>query len=319
VNGELRRRAEEYLQMRHGLGYELQRPGRLVRQFAGHCDAAGITHVTIQAALDWATLPQETSSWYQWLRLSAVRGFAAYLHALDPAHQIPPADLLPCQQQRPTPCLLGGDAISALMAAAAALRPPLHAATYQTLTGLAAVTGIRPCEVARMDDRDVEPASRVMTVHGKNHKDRKILLHPTTLAALAGYARLRDEVLGHRAGPSFFVSIRGTRMSEDRIRAVFANLVSRAGLTPLSATRGPTLNSLRHSFAVTTLIGWLGDDTDVEANLPALSAWTGHKKPRSTYWYLQAVPELLQAASDHMTRAAARQPPAASPHGTAGE
>jgi hypothetical protein len=34
----------------------------------------------------------------------------------------------------------------------------------------------------------------------------------------------------------------------------------------------------------------------------------GHKKPRSTYWYLQAVPELLQAASDHMTRAAARQP-----------
>jgi integrase len=74
-------------------------------------------------------------------------GFAAYLHALDPAHQIPPTDLLPCKQQRPTPYLLGGDAVSALMAAAAALRPPLHAATYQTLTGLAAVTGIRPYEV----------------------------------------------------------------------------------------------------------------------------------------------------------------------------
>ena len=93
MNGELPRRAEEYLQMRHRLGYELQRPGRLVRQFAGHCDAAGITHVTIQGALDWATFPQEVSSWYQWLRLSAVRGFATYLHALDPAHQIPPADL----------------------------------------------------------------------------------------------------------------------------------------------------------------------------------------------------------------------------------
>ena len=93
MNGELRRQAGEYLQMRHGIGYELQRPGRLVRQFAANCDAAGITHVTIQAALDWAVLPQEVSSWYQWLRLSAVRGLAAYLHALDPAHQIPPAAL----------------------------------------------------------------------------------------------------------------------------------------------------------------------------------------------------------------------------------
>ncbi len=319
MNGELRHQAGEYLEMRHGLGYELQRPGRLVRQFAGHCDAAGITHVTIQAALGWARLPQEVSSWYQWLRLSAVRGFAAYLHALDPAHQIPPADLLPCKQQRPTPYLLEAAAISALMAAAATPRPPLHAATYQTLIGLVAVTGIRPCEVARMDDGDVEPASRVMTVHGKNHKDRKILLHPTTLAALAGYARLRDEVLGHRAGPSFFVTIRGTRISEDRTREVFAGLASKAGLTPAGAARRPTLNSLRHSFAVTTLIGWFGDDTDIEANLPALSAWMGHQKPRSTYWYLQAVPELLQAASDHMTRAAAAMPPPASPRRTAGE
>lgn len=73
MNGELRRQAGEYLQMRHGIGYELQRPGRLVRQFAANCDAASITHVTIQAALDWAVLPQEVSSWYHWLRLSAVR------------------------------------------------------------------------------------------------------------------------------------------------------------------------------------------------------------------------------------------------------
>lgn len=307
MNGELRRRAEEYLQMRRGLGYELQRPGRLVRQFADHCDAAGITRVTTQAALDWAMLPQEVTSWYRWLRLSAVRGFATYLHAFDPAHQIPPADLLPCRQQRPTPYLLLADAIGALMAAAATLRPALHAATYQTLIGLMAVTGIRPCEVIRMDDEDLEPSARIMTVHGKNHKDRTILLHPTTLVVLTDYARLRDEVFGHRIDPSFFVNTRGTRMSPDRTREVFAGLVNKAGLTPLSPTCRPTLNSLRHSFAVTTLIRWFDNDTDIETNLPALSNWMGHKKPRSTYWYLQAVPELLQAADDHMTRVAAQQ------------
>jgi site-specific recombinase XerD len=135
-----------------------------------------------------------------------------------------------------------------------------------------------------MDDGDVDPSSGVMTVHGKNHKERKILLHPTTVDALAGYARLRDQVSGHRAGPGFFISARGTRITQGRAAEVFAGLVTAAGLAPAGARR-PVLNSLRHSFAVTTLIGWFGDGTDIEASLPALSAWMGHKDLRSTYWY----------------------------------
>jgi integrase len=254
-------------------------------------------------------LPQEVTSWYRWLRLSAVRGFAAWLHAFDPAHQVPPADLLPCRQDRPAPCLLSGSDVSALLAAAAGLRPAVHAATYQTLIALAAATGIRPCEAIRMNDGDADPATLVLTVHGKNHKERQIPLHPTTAAALDSYARLRDRELPRHEVPAFFVSTAGARLTPGRASEVFAMLVSRAGLAPAGpGTRRPVLNSLRHSFAVTTLISWLSAGTDVEASLPALSAWMGHKKPRSTYWYLQAVPELLQAASDHMARAAARQP-----------
>jgi integrase/recombinase XerD len=313
VTGGLRRQAEDYLQMRHDLGYELDRPGRLVRQFAGWCDDAGITRVTSDAAMEWAMLPPDVTSWYRWLRLSAVRGFAAWLHALDPAHQVPPADLLPCRQDRPAPCLLSGSDVSALLAAAGQLRPAMYAATYQTLIALAAATGIRPCEAIRMNDGDTDPSALVLTVHGKNHKERRIPLHPTTVAALDGYARLRDRELPSHKAPAFFVSTNGARLTPNRASEVFAMLVNRAGLAPADpAARRPVLNSLRHSFAVTTLIGWLSDGTDVEASLPALSAWMGHKKPRSTYWYLQAVPELLQAASDYMTRAAAGQPGTAS-------
>jgi integrase/recombinase XerD len=305
VTGGLRQQAENYLQMRHDLGYELDRPGRLVRQFAGWCDDAGITHVTSQKALEWAMLPAGVTSWYRWLRLSAVRGFAAWLHAFDPAHQVPAADLLPCRQDRPAPCLLSDGDVAALLAAAGGLRPAVHAATYQALIALAAATGIRPCEATRMNDQDIDPAAPALTVHGKNHKERRIPLHPTTAAALAGYARLRDRELPRHEVPAFFVSTAGARLTPDRSREVFAMLVNRAGLAPAEpGARRPVLNSLRHSFAVTTLTGWLSDGTDVEASLPALSAWMGHKKPRSTYWYLQAVPELLQAASDHMARAA---------------
>jgi integrase/recombinase XerD len=36
---------------------------------------------------------------------------------------------------------------------------------------------------------------------------------------------------------------------------------------------------------------------DVDAQLPLLSTWLGHVDPKSTYWYLEAVPELLALAA----------------------
>ena len=53
----------------------------------------------------------------------------------------------------------------------------------------------------------------------------------------------------------------------------------------------------RHTFAVTTLIGWYRDGVDVAARLPWLSTYLGHRDPRSTYWYLSATPELLAIAA----------------------
>jgi hypothetical protein len=35
----------------------------------------------------------------------------------------------------------------------------------------------------------------------------------------------------------------------------------------------------------------------VQAKIPALSTYLGHREPGSTYWYLSAVPELLACAA----------------------
>ena len=59
----------------------------------------------------------------------------------------------------------------------------------------------------------------------------------------------------------------------------------------------PRIHDLRHTFAVTTLLAWYRDGEDVPARLPLLSTWLGHVDPESTYWYLQAVPELLAHAA----------------------
>jgi len=65
------------------------RPGRTRRGDGGRTSWPGQHHR--RAALDWARLPAGggDSNWWAY-RLSAVRGFATYLHALDPAHEVLP-------------------------------------------------------------------------------------------------------------------------------------------------------------------------------------------------------------------------------------
>jgi integrase/recombinase XerD len=81
------------------------------------------------------------------------------------------------------------------------------------------------------------------------------------------------------------------------LRTIFCDLLDTAGLPPRSGGQGPRLQDLRHTFAVRTLIGWYDAGIDVEPRLPLLSAYLGHVSPVSTYWYLSACPELLQAAA----------------------
>ena len=50
------------------------------------------------------------------------------------------------------------------------------------------------------------------------------------------------------------------------------------------------------------MTAWYRADDDVQARLPALSAFMGHVQPKDTYWYLSAVPELLALASDRAQR-----------------
>ena len=51
---------------------------------------------------------------------------------------------------------------------------------------------------------------------------------------------------------------------------------------------------MRHRFAVRTLVHWYRAGLDVERELPKLTTYLGHVRATDTYWYLEAVPELMQ-------------------------
>lgn len=297
----LHQRVQDYLTVRRALGFKLVDHGRLLPDFVDYLEEAGAATVTIEAALAWATKPQGTQP-YRWKqRLSVVRGFARYLDAFDPATQVPPADLLAYRRRRPTPYLFSTGEITGLLAAAGALNHPLRGATHRTLFGLLAATGMRVGEALRLDHDDVDlDAGRLDIRQTKFNKSRRLPLHASTVAALDSYTSDRDRFWPRRLQASFFVSTVGTRLSSRPVRAVFSDLVDLGGLEPRFGSSRPRIHDLRHSFAVATLLDWYRSDVDVAARMPLLSAYLGHASPASTYWYLQAVPELLVLAASRL-------------------
>lgn len=294
----------DYLTIRRALGYRLERAEKLLGQFLDYLDEHRLERVTVERALDWARLPAggDVSWWAQ--RLSVVRGFAGYLHNLDPAHEVPPAELLPRRSRRATPYLYSDEEILALIDAAAGLRFPLRAATYQTLIGLLAVTGMRVGEAIRLDRADLDLDHGVLTVRdSKFGKSRELPLHGSTVRALDAYLQRRDRRRAAAATEAVFVSSVGSRLLYCNVDWTFLRLVERAGLRPRSASCRPRLHDLRHSFAVRTVLDWYRADIEVQARLPLLSTYLGHVDPEATYWYLSAAPELLTLAGERLERA----------------
>jgi integrase len=294
----LHRVVQDYLTVRRAMGFKLVHQARMLVQFADYADQRGAVMITVDLALSWATQPTRSSLTWWHQRLSVVRGLAAYLQAIDPATEVPPADLLPARVRRATPYLFSADEIGTVMAAATTLRFPIRVATYQTLIGLLASTGMRPGEAIRLNRADVDLEHGVIHVlNSKFGKSRELPIHTTTAEALRAYSRLRDEIHPNPNASSFFISSVGTRLLSSDVDRSFRVLVARAGLRPHSSSCQPRLNGLRHSFAVATLVAWYHDGLDVQARLPLLSTYLGHSNPAATYWYLTASPELLGLAA----------------------
>lgn len=300
----------DYLATRRAMGYKLAYQGQMLAQFVDYLDAVGAEHLTTRRAVAWARQPAGAKrSWWA-VRLSTVRAFARHLSALDPATEIPPAGLIPAQSHRSVPYIYSKDDIADLIAAAGRLPTAHRADTYQTLIGLVAATGMREGEAVRLDREEVDLEQGLLTIRdSKFGKSRQIPVHPSTVQALAGYADRRDARRPRRDGrrarhvpsaTSFFTSTTGTRLLRDNVSTVFPRLVRDAGLDWSGHRRPPRLHDLRHSFAVHTLIGWYRQGLDVEQRLPLLSTYLGHVAPKSTYWYLSAVPELLELIADRI-------------------
>ena len=301
MTGSLRGQLSDYLVLRRALGYGMARPEKLLAQFLDRLERLDESTVTVTGALDWARLPANGGSNWWAYRLSVVRGFATYLHAIDPVHEVPAAGLLPQRPHRASPYLYSDEEIAALIAATSTLSTPLRQATFTTLIGLLAVTGMRVGEAIAADRGDVDLTTGRLTVRfGKFGKARELALHPSTTEALRRYQRLRDRLAPATGTAAFFVSLAGTRLIYCNVHHAFHRLVRLAGLTPRSSSCRPRIHDLRHSYAVRSMLDAYAAGEDGQARLTLLSTWLGHVHPASTYWYLSASPELMAVAGHRL-------------------
>ena len=297
--------AGEYLRLRRALGHELADAARLLPRFVAYLDQAGASAITIEAALAWAQRPDAGPPSSVWARrMTVARGFARYMSGIDPATEVPPLGLVTFRKHWRPPFIYSEADVMALIAAVPRLIPtPFRAATFQTIIGLLAATGMRVGEVIALGCGDIDWAEGVLVVRdSKFGKSREVLLHPTTVEALASYASFRDRHVPRPASPAFFLSAKGTPVIYADFGDAFRKLVAVSRVGAGSAVP-PRIHDLRHSFAVQTLVSWYRAGEDVGALLPRLSTYLGHNTPGYTYWYLSAAPELLALAAARLEKA----------------
>ncbi|MBS2963823.1 tyrosine-type recombinase/integrase [Actinocrinis puniceicyclus] len=241
-------RAEEYLWLRRALGHELAEANRLLPRFVAYLDACGATSITIEAALAWAVQPEVgADSKVRARRMTVVRGFARHMAGIDPDTQIPPTGLVPYRQRWRPPFIYTDSDIQALMQQTARTIPTAaRAATYRTVIGLLAATGMRIGEALRLERSDVDWDDRVITIRAsKFAKSRELPVSCSVIEALAAYAGERDQLLPRVQTRTFFMSTTGTPVIYADFGATFRTLVRDSGVGRDSSTR-PRTHDLRH-------------------------------------------------------------------------
>jgi integrase/recombinase XerD len=301
---QLQEAVKEYLQLRRSLGFQLFVPGRLLHSFAAFAEQEKATHITANLALRWAQQPTDAKLATWAVRLQTVRRFAIWLSASDRRTEVPSAGLLPYRYERKRPYIYSDAEIANLIRTAGQLSSPagLKGRTFAMIFGLLAVTGMRISEVLALDREDVDLQAGILRIRrSKFGKSRLVAVHETTRQNLANYGRERDCVVSRPADAAFFVSESGNRVTECNSRYTFAKVSRQVGLR--SATKdcrhghGPRLHDMRHRFATCTLLNWYRVGIDVEREIPKLATYLGHVHVNETYWYLEAVPELLELAT----------------------
>jgi len=294
-------RVDAYLAERRRLGFELKIAATMLHSFARFADQSGHTGpLTTRLVIDWAKGQSRNASPFSWARrLELLRPLAKYLRRLDPATEFPATPIFGKAHRRLTPHIYTDGEIVDLLAAASRLQPAgtLRPATYETLFGLIAATGLRVSEALNLRYSDVDVANQCLTIRmTKFRKSRYVPFHSTVADALKRYLSVRDRYSARAADAPFFLSRSGRAPSNRQVHWTFQRLRQELGLIARGTHGAVRIHDLRHTFICRRVQRWQAEGADIDNAIAALATYVGHVKISDTYWYLTGIPDLMAAA-----------------------
>jgi integrase len=298
---------ERYVAERRQLGFQMRTDTSSLYSLAEH-----VRHtrhrgaLTMEVMAEWARQDSHRSTdphtWGR--RLKKLRSFTRWLQQFEPATEVPDDSIFGRLPERQAPHIYSEEEVRQLLVAACRLgpKPGLRGRVYETLFGLIASTGLRLSEALSLSIGDVDLRRSLLTIRRtKFAKSRQVPVHPSTLKALSSYRRVRDLAgAGCDDEAPFFISTRGRLfgkpLSGRQVDRMFAALRNALGWVNRGMHHAPRVHDLRHTFVVRRILLWLQEGIDVDEAMLSLSTYVGHAMVTNTYWYLQAVPELMAVA-----------------------
>jgi integrase len=305
-------RVDAYLADRRRLGFSLDSAASALRSFAHLADVSGHRGpITTTLVVSWVKGEARNAAPASWARrFEVLRPFVEHEKRFDPANELPERDMFGRRHQRRTPHIYTDQEIVALLMAARRLSPQhsIRPATYETMLGLIAATGLRISEARKLRCGDVDVVGRCLTVRmTKFTKSRHVPFDASTGAALSRYVAIRGRYAPSEADASFFVGASGHAPSKRQVHWTFQQLRRDANIVARGAYEEVRIHDLRHTFICRRVQRWQAEGADIDNAIAALATYVGHAKVSDTYWYLTGIPDLMAVAGSRFEAFAAEE------------
>jgi integrase/recombinase XerC len=142
-------------------------------------------------------------------------------------------------------------------------------------------SGVRRAEVAGINLSDVNLRDRIIQIYGKGRKHRKVVINPTTAAAIERYLSVRP----HSADNALFLGRGGKRLTPKHVWKIFRDIYMLSGIAQKASP-----HTLRHSFATHLL--------ENGVDLETVRELLGHESLATTGVYLAVAMEFKKRAYD---------------------
>jgi len=300
--------AAAYLDGRYRHGFIPTNADNHVSSFARFSAERGHTWpMTADLCLTWAREGTTHAHPFNWARrLESLRPFSRYLSELDPATSFPPGSPFGRKTRRLAPHIYSADEVRRIVEEAGQLMatPALRPVLLSTLFGLLASTGLRISEALALRLADTDLARGQLTIKAsKFGTSRMVPLHPTAIRALDAFMSARRQAVATGKDTHLFsLHSDGRPVPYANVLYAFSRLPVINDIRPRGGHARVRIHDLRHTFVCRRLMIWLDEGVDIDNAVLALSTYVGHAKPVSTYWYMEAIPDLMALTSARFER-----------------